>query len=103
MPEEEAPIELALLEDIEAVGASFNKVADNISTQVRVCFSSPEHARTFEAWFLGAISFIPLGLDIPPEAADMLDGIELTKSGSCIVISLTTTLTEIEELTQVID
>jgi hypothetical protein len=103
IPEEQAPIELALLEDIEAVGASFNKVADNISTQVRVCFSSPEHARTFETWFLGAITFIPLGLDIPLEATDMLDGIELTRSGSCIVISLTTTLTEIEELTQAID
>ncbi len=96
IPEDEVPVDSEMLENIEVVGASLDKVGENISLQVKVCFSSAGLAAAFHTLLQGAITFIPLSEDVPPEAVDMLSKIDVTRTGPCTTASLTATMEEIE-------
>ncbi|TET39412.1 MAG: hypothetical protein E3J65_03820 [Dehalococcoidia bacterium] len=103
IPEEGVPIGLEALADVQVVGFGFNKAGQILSAQLKLYFSTSESAADAEGTISGLISFISILPDIPPEVMDLLDGLNVSRSGPWVTISLTTTMTEIEELVEAME
>lgn len=103
IPEEEVPIGLEAFEDVQVVGFGFNKAGQTLSAQIKLYFSSSQSAAGAEDTISGLISLISILPDIPPELADILDGLDVGRSGPWVTISLTATMTEIENLVEAIE
>lgn len=101
--EEEVPIGLEAFEDVQVVGFGLNKAGQILSAQLKLYFSSSESAADAEDTISGLITFISILPDIPLELADILDGLDVSTSGPWVTISLTTTITEIEELVEAME
>lgn len=103
IPEGEIPIGLEAFEDVLVVGFGFNKAGQILSAQLKLYFSSSDSAADAEDTISGLISLISILPDIPPELGDILDGLDVSRSGPWVTISLTTTMTEIEELVEAME
>ena len=103
IPEEEVPIGLDAFEDVQVVGFGFDKEGQILSAQLELYFSSSQSAAAAEDTISGLISLISLLPDIPPELAAILDGLDVSRSGPWVAISLTTTITEIEDLVEAME
>lgn len=103
IPEEEVPIGLEAFEDVQVVGFGFNKAGQTLSAQIKLYFSSSQSAAAAEDTISGLISLISILPDIPPELGDILDGLDVGRSGPWVTISLTATMTEIENLVEAIE
>jgi len=100
IPEEEIPIDLEAFEDLQLVGFGFNKVGQTLSAQLKLYFSTSGAAADAEGMISSLISLLPVTGDLPPEVVDLLDGLNVSRSDSCVTISLQTTVTEIENLVE---
>ncbi len=103
IPEEGVPMGLEALADVQVVGFGFNKAGQILSAQLKLYFSTSGSAADAEGTISGLISFISILPDIPPEVMDLLDGLNVSRSGPWVTISLTTTITEIEELMEAME
>ncbi len=97
---EDVSIGLEAFSDVEMLALSLNKAGEAVSLQLKLLFSSSEGAADAEDTISGLLSFISILPDIPPELIDMIDGLDVSVSGSWVTISFQTTLAEGQELVQ---
>ncbi len=98
--EDEVSIDSETLEHIEAIGAGLDKEGDQITLEVRVCLSSPVLAEGLKAVLFGARTYYRNTADMPAEAAEALDKIVFSRSGSCTVLILKATVEEIQDMVE---
>jgi hypothetical protein len=94
MPEELPPGFNTFL-DIQAIGLSFNKVGVNLSLQLKLLFPNSANAEDAKGAFdalKGMLAFIP---DLPGEATEIVDRLNVEQSGSWLTISVEATKAEI--------
>lgn len=87
-----------LLEGIDSVGASLSKAGDSVTVKARLRFKSPLLAGLFVWTAWNAKTFMPILADIPPEAESTLARLQLGLRDSLGMLSLTSTVDELEEL-----
>jgi len=98
--EDEVSIDSDTLEHIEAVGAGLDKEGDQVTLEVRVCLSSPVLAEGLKAVLFGAKTYYRNTADMPVAAAEALDKIVFSRSGSCTVLILKATVEEIQDMVE---
>lgn len=106
IPEAEIPIGLEAFWDVQVVGFGFNKVGQLLSAQLKLYFSSSASAADAETMINSLISFIPIMMppgEIPPEVIALLDGLDVSRSGQWVTISLQTTVTEVQNLVEAME
>jgi len=94
MPEELPPGFNTFL-DMQAIGLSFNKVGVNLSLQLKLLFPNSANAEDAKGAFdalKGMLAFIP---DLPGEATEIVDRLNVEQSGSWLTISFEATKAEI--------
>lgn len=96
---EEIPISLESFKDIDILGFALNKESDTITIQITPHFLSTDSAEDAKDTLGGAISLFKGMLQVP-EVKELLGKIEVTVTDSWVTITLETTLSEIERLTE---
>ena len=94
MPDE-LPPGLDTFLDMQAIGLSFNKVGVNLSLQLKLLFLNSANAEDAKGAFdalKGMLAFIP---DLPGEATEIVDRLNVEQSGSWLTISFEATKGEI--------
>lgn len=95
---------LEAFEDLEVVGFRLDKEGENISLQIKLYFSNAESAADAEDVISSMIILLPLmSPDIPPEIADLLKELSISRSYSWLTITLEITVDEIEELMEALE
>lgn len=97
----ELPIPLPGLDklaDMDTVGITLTKNGQSISLVSRMCFTSSDSAEAVEGLINAAMLFAGLMPDIPEEALESLENLDVSVSGSCLDISLEMTMSEVESL-----
>jgi len=100
---EQSPINLTFLQDLQAVGLSFDKSGQTISLKFKLYFETAEAATEAGKAIESLLNLATLLPDISPESLDMLKKISLSVSGLFLTVSLDTTLAEIESLTEALN
>ncbi len=86
------------LADLDTVGITLTKNGQSISLVSRMCFTSSDSAEAVEGLINAAMLFAGLMPDIPEEALELLENLDVSVSGSCLDISLEMTMSEVESL-----
>ena len=100
----ELPIPLPGLDklaDLDTVGITLTKNGQSISLVSRMCFTSSDSAEAVEGLINAAMLFADLMPDIPEEALELLENLDISISGSCLDISLEMTMSEFESLIEI--
>jgi hypothetical protein len=103
LPEEiipgDIPISLGLFTDIDIFGFALNKDAETIAIQVNAHFLSADSARDAGNALSGVISLFK-GIIEAPELKELLGNIEVSITGSNVIIAFETTISELERLAE---
>ncbi len=96
----ELPMELPLdaLADLDTVGVALTKEGQSIALNLELCFTNSESAEGAEDLINAAILFASVMPDIPEEALELLENLDVSVSDSCLDISLEMTMSEFEDL-----
>jgi len=94
------PIDLPLdaLADIETAGVSLAKNWQSIVLTIRMCFSSIESAEDVETLISLVIMMAGAQPDVPEEALELLEAVDVSIDGSCLDISFEMTMSQIVDL-----
>lgn len=99
---ETVPLAMAFLQNMEAVGFSFNKVGDNSSLQLKVLFIDSASAGDAKSMFDLVKGMVAMTSDVPPEVGEMLDRLNVVQSDAWLILSLEATKAEIQAWAQVL-
>lgn len=97
---ETVPLAMAFLQNMEAVGFSFNKAGDNLSFQLKVLFLDSASAGDAKGMFDLVKGMVAMASDVPPEVSEMLDRLNVVQSDAWLILSLEATKAEIEDWVQ---
>lgn len=93
------PISLELFADIDILGFAFDKDAETIAIQVSAHFLSADSARDAGDALSGVISLFK-GIAEAPELKELLGNIEVSATGSNVIIAFEATISELEHLAE---
>ncbi|MFQ5925529.1 MAG: hypothetical protein ACE5IE_05985 [Dehalococcoidia bacterium] len=99
----EIPMASQFLEDIEVVGFSFDKIGENLSLVLKMRFSSLGSPLAAVVGITTLKALMTNDPDAPPQIADIIDGLSTTTSGHWLIISLETTLAEVQNLLEAME
>lgn len=105
------PIDLSAVADLEIAGLTIDREEESIALDLELCFSSAQSAEDVKG-FISVIRWVmqmpeilaemPGDIDIPEEGlaflTELLDKLEVEVTDSCLLINITMTLDEIEQL-----
>jgi hypothetical protein len=105
------PIDLSAVADLEIAGLTIDREEESIALDLELCFSSAQSAEDVKG-FISIVQWviqmpeilaeIPGDIDVPEEGlaflTELLDRIEVEVADSCLLINITMTLDEIEQL-----
>ena len=96
----ELPIELPLdaLANMDTVGMTLDTEEQSISLNLGLCFTDSNSAEDMEVLVSLALMMAGLMPDIPEEALELLENLDISVSDSCLDISLEMTMSEVESL-----
>lgn len=97
---EAVPLAMAFLQNMEAIGFSFNKAGDNLSFQLKVLFIDSASAGDAKGMFDLVKGMVAMTSDVPPEVSEMLDRLNVVQSDAWLTLSLEATKAEIEAWAQ---
>jgi len=105
------PIDLSAVADLETAGLTIDREEESIALDLELCFSSAQSAEDVKG-FISIVRWamqmpeilaeIPGDIDVPEEGlaflTELLDRLEVELTDSCLLINITMTLDEIEQL-----
>ena len=96
----ELPVELPLdaLANMDTVGMTLDTEEQSISLNLGLCFTDSNSAEDMEVLVSLALMMAGLMPDIPEEALELLENLDISVSDSCLDISLEMTMSEVESL-----
>ena len=94
------PFAMAFLQNMEAIGFSFNKAGDNLSFQLKVLFTDSASAGDAKGMFDLVKGMVAMTSEVPPEVSEMLDRLNVVQSDAWLILSLEATKAEIEAWAQ---
>lgn len=98
--------DLSAFDKVKSVGMTLSKNNGSVALNLELCCTDSDSAQSIEQTFNGLITFVRFLMTMSEDqqqnqALDaFLDKIEISRSDSCVNISITATLTEIEDLMQ---
>jgi hypothetical protein len=93
---EGVPLALKFLQNMEAIGFSFNKVGDNLSFQLKLLFLDSASAGDAKGMFDIIKGMLALAPDVPGEVAEIVNRLNVVQSESWVTLSFEATKAEIQ-------
>ncbi len=96
----ELPIELPLgaLADLDTVGMALTKEGQSIALNLELCFTNSESAEGVNTLISLAILMAGALPDVPEEALELLENLDVSVSDSCLDVTLEMTMSDFEDL-----
>ena len=99
---------LSAFDKVKTVGMTVTKDDQSLALNMKLCCADSDSAQSIEDSINGLIGFIGLAISMSgadqeqyQTLSDLLDKVEVSRSDSCVDISLAATIAQIEELIQI--
>ena len=94
----EIPMDLSALSDMDSLGLAVDEKGELIAIDAQLCFTSSDSAQEVENMITSLLLVVGMAPDIPQEVLDILEALEVSRSGDCLSIGLEITEAQGESL-----